>query len=72
MELLMLTRVALQLLGLPKDYNQTEIMRAMTESWYCLQPTGDSPTRAHVFDCLAAGPTNSTVCSAFVSLLNPL
>jgi hypothetical protein len=45
----------LQLFGLPKDYNQTDIFEIMADSWYCLQPTGDSPTRAQVFDCLAAG-----------------
>ena len=45
----------LQLLGLPKDYNQSNIFDGMADSWYCLQPTGDSPTRAQVFDCLAAG-----------------
>ena len=46
-----------QLLGASKDYNQTEIYDAMASAWYCLQPTGDSPTRAQIYDCLAAGET---------------
>ena len=63
--------ILLQLLGLPKDYNQTAIMRAMVESWYCLQPTGDSPTRAHVFDCLAAGANHDHIVQPMCQTFPP-
>ena len=29
-----------------------QIQQAATQSWFCLQPAGDTPTRAATFDCL--------------------
>ena len=31
------------------------IQQAAKESWFCMQPSGDTPTRAATFDCLMAG-----------------
>ncbi|KAK9822431.1 hypothetical protein WJX74_006996 [Apatococcus lobatus] len=31
------------------------IQQASGESWFCIQPSGDTPTRAATFDCLMAG-----------------
>ncbi len=41
--------------GTRTGFNYTSIQQVAGQAWYCLQPPGDTPTRAAIFDCLMAG-----------------
>lgn len=37
------------------DFAYDRIQQAAQEAWFCIQPSGDTPTRAATFDCIMAG-----------------
>ena len=41
--------------GSRTSFAQDQIQQTTAEAWFCIQPFGDTPTRAATFDCIMAG-----------------